>query len=66
MSLTEVGTPSTNPVASPRCQRRSEACAAASAPSSSTRQKALKRPLSAAMRASAALVASTGDTFLAR
>ena len=66
MSLTDVGMPSTRPLASPRCQRCSEAFAAASEPSSSTRQKALKRPLSAAMRASAARVASTGDSFFAR
>src|SRR5262245_39566370 len=40
-SLIDAGTPSTGPTGSPLAQRASDACAAASAPSSSTRQKAL-------------------------
>ena len=40
-SLIVAGTPSSGPIGSPRRQRSSEACAAASAPSRSTTQKAL-------------------------
>jgi len=66
MSLIEVGTPSSGPSGSPFCQRASDNRAAASAPSRSTRLKALTFGLTASMRSSTAHVASTGDSVFAR
>ena len=60
-SLIDVGTPSSGPTGSPRCQRTSLAVAEASASSPATRQKALIVGSTAAMRSSTACVASTGD-----
>ncbi len=65
-SLTVAGTPSTRPMGWPFIQRASDALAEASADASSTRQRALKRGLRRVMRASAALVTSTGESFFAR
>jgi len=66
MSLIEAGTPSSRPMGSPFCQRASLARAAASAPFSSTKMKQLSAGFSFAMRASAARVASTGESAFAR
>ena len=65
-SLIDTGTPSSAPHGSPRAQRSSDARAAVSAAASSTRQNALTRGSSRAMRASTALVASTGDSVRSR
>ena len=65
-SLIDTGTPSSTPHGSPRAHRSSDARAAVSAAASSTRQNALTRGSSRAMRASTALVASTGDSVRSR
>ena len=62
MSLIVTGTPSSGPSGAPACQRASDARAAASAPSGSRWLKALKRCWIASARASAAAVASTGES----
>jgi len=61
-SFTVVGTPSTRPAGCPARQRASLARAEAKAPSRSTRQKALSRPSCRSIAASAASVASTGES----
>src|SRR3954447_9242025 len=65
-SLIEVGTPSSAPIGSPRRHRSSDAAAAVTAPSASTRQNALTGGSAAAIRSSTARVASTGDTDRSR
>ena len=65
MSLIDTGTPSSRPCGCPLHQRASEAFASSSA-WSETRLKALSRGLSASMRASTALVTSTGESVCVR
>ena len=65
-SLMVVGTPSSSPCGAPRCQRASEARAAASARSASTRQKALTAGPKRSIRASTAWTASTGESAFLR
>src|SRR6476661_4737040 len=60
-SLIDTGTPSIGDSGLPFFQRRSDARAAASAGSPSTRQKALSTGLTAALRASTAVIVSTGE-----
>ena len=62
-SLIETGTPSSGDSGAPFFHRRSEARAAFSAPSSSTWRKALISPLSRAVLASTAFIASTGEAL---
>jgi len=64
--LIEVGTPSTGPSGAALCQRASDTRAALSAKSSSTSLKALSVGLCLRMAASAACVASTGDSVRAQ
>ena len=61
-SLIVVGTPSISPHGSPFSQRLSDARAAASAPSSSTRQKAWTVSFQRRMRSRQACATSTGDS----
>ena len=65
-SLIDTGTPSSTPQARRGPSGPRTARADASAAASSTRQNALTRGSSRAMRASTALVASTGDSVRAR
>ncbi len=65
-SLIDTGTPSSAPHGSPRAQRASDARADFTAAASSTRQNALTRGSSRAIRANTAVVASTGDSVRAR
>src|SRR6185312_9440625 len=61
-SLIDVGTPSPGPSGVPACQRVSDSFAAASAPSASTRTKALTWSSYRSIASSACCVASTGDS----
>ena len=65
MSLIDTGTPSSRPFGCPLDQRASEAFASSSA-WSETRLKAFSRGLSVSMRASTALVTSTGERVWVR
>ena len=58
--LIDAGTPSSGPIGRPSRQRCSLVCAAASASSAATRQKALSRGFSRSMRSSTAQAVSTG------
>jgi hypothetical protein len=64
--LIEVGMPSPGPSTLPQRQRASDRMAAATAPSASTKTKALTSPLPASIAASVARVTSTGDTLPSR
>ncbi|MCY1223456.1 hypothetical protein D3C87_1155310 [compost metagenome] len=65
-SLIVVGTPSSGPRASPRCQRCSEARACSSAASGRNSHVACSRGSQCSMRAMTARVTSTGDRRFSR